>query len=125
MAERKVNLDKLHCDQHPHWSESVDWRPGRWDPLDNAPSEGSPILNVRGRLADGTIVEPMHRACGDGDGLMPPFNGWFVPCKTLFGPTVGDGFHEVSPVEWQPLRAAPTVTETPNAKNPTPATNDQ
>lgn len=87
--------------QHPHWSESVDWRAGRWDPMVNAPCRGSPILHVRGREADGRVVEPMHYACGDGDGMMPPFDGWFVPCRS------GDAFVQVRPVEWQPLRALP------------------
>jgi hypothetical protein len=83
---------------HPHWSEAVDWRPGRWDPLCNAPIGGR-VLEVRGRDAAGRLLEPMHWACGDGDGLMPPFIGWFVPG--------GGGFVGVDPVEWQPLRAAP------------------
>lgn len=96
-----VQSDNLHTAQHPHWSESIDWRPGRWDPLSNAPTEGYPILNVRGRTADGTIVEPMHYAHGDGDGMMPPFRGWFIPCPS------GRGFVGVEPVEWQPLRAQP------------------
>lgn len=89
---------------HPHWSESVDWPADRWDPMVNAPRAGYPILHVRGRTADGRVVEPMHYACGDGDGLMPPFDGWFVPYATK-----GAGFYEVAPVEWQPLRAQPEL----------------
>ena len=84
--------------QHPHWSESVDWPADRWDPMVNAPSMGYPIMHVRGRTLLGKVLEPMHYACGDGDGLMPPFDGWFVP------DSVGSGFVQVSPVEWQPLR---------------------
>ena len=86
---------------HPHWSEAVDWRAGRWDPMCNAPKSGYPILEVRGRTAEGRIVEPMHYACGDGDGLMPAFDGWFVPYR----PDQKGGFYEVRPIEWQPLRA--------------------
>lgn len=82
---------------HPHWSEGVDWPAGRWDPMVNAPRAGYPILHVRGRTADGHVVEPMHYACGDGDGIMPPFDGWFIP--------IGKEFVEVDPVEWQPLRS--------------------
>ena len=93
---------------YPHWSEAVDWRPGRWDPMVNAPRAGYPILHVRGREANGRVVEPMLYACGDGDGLMPPFVGWFVP----YGKT-GEGFYEVEPVEWQPLRAAQHEEVTP------------
>lgn len=91
----------LHSPGHgrPHWSESVDWRPGRWDPLNSAPTRGTPIMRVRGRTADGRVIEDMHYACGDGDGLMPPFDGWFAPDS--------DGFYQVSPVEWQPQRAKP------------------
>src|SRR6478735_7107464 len=96
-AQPAVNLERLHTEQHPHWSLAVQWRPGRWDPMTNAPSEGYPILHVRGRRADGTIIPKMHRACGDGDGLMPPFDGWFAPYASG-----SDGFHEVHPVEWQP-----------------------
>jgi hypothetical protein len=85
---------------HPHWSLGVEWRPGRWDPMNSAPRAGYPILHVRGRTESGQLVEPMHYACGDGDGLMPPFDGWFVP-------SAGAGFIEVRPVEWQPLSASP------------------
>jgi hypothetical protein len=91
----------LHSERNPHWSEGVDWRPGRWDPMSNAPCRGYPIMEVRGREADGTIVEPMHYACGDGDGMMLPFDGWFIPNRG------GSGFIECRPVEWQPLRALP------------------
>lgn len=82
---------------HPHWSEFVDWRHDRWDPLINAPVGGYPIIHVRGRSKEGKVYEKMHYACGDGDGLMPPFVGWFVPG--------GGGFVGVDPVEWQPRRA--------------------
>jgi|GEM_PF-5481224 len=58
-------------------------------------------MEVRGRAKDGTILEPMHRAYGDGDGMMPSFNGWFVP----YQPNREGGFYEVHPVEWQPLHA--------------------
>lgn len=86
---------------HPHWSEGIEWREGRWDPMCNAPRAGWPILNVRGRTVDGRVVEPIHYACGDGDGMMPPFDGWFAPYPN------GGGFYEVRSVEWQPLRAVP------------------
>ncbi len=89
--------DTLHSGTHPHWSEAGDWRPGRWDPMVNAPSRGN-ILNVRGRGAQGETFEPMHYACGGGE-EQPYFVGWFVP------DTCG-GFVQVHPVEWQPLRAA-------------------
>lgn len=87
---------------HPHWSTLIDWRPGRWDSLSNAPTMGSPILFIRGRDAEGRLLEPMHYACGDGDGLMPPFDGWFVPMGGN-----AKGFIECHPVEWQPLGATP------------------
>lgn len=88
---------------HPHWSEGIDWPADRWDPMVNAPRAGYPILEVRGRTKDGSIVEPMHYACGDGDGLMPAFDGWFVPVKDSNGRVSYN--QEVRPVEWQPLRA--------------------
>lgn len=80
---------------YPHWSTTIVWRHNRWDPMSNAPRRGYPILMVRARDVKGRILEPMHYACGDGDGLMPSFDGWFVPS--------GNGFVEVTPVEWQPL----------------------
>ena len=63
---------------------------------------GYEIMHVRGRSLKGEILEPMHYACSDGDGMQPPFVGWFVPY-----PNRSDGFYEVSPVEWQPLHAKP------------------
>lgn len=90
---------------HPHWSEGIDWPADRWDPMQNAPRAGYPILHLRGRTITGAIVEPMHYACGDGDGMMAPFDGWFMPYR----PDHVGGFFEVSPVEWQPLRAGAEV----------------
>jgi hypothetical protein len=105
-AARRLAEQLHNPPAHPHWSEAVDWRPGRWDPMSTAPRAGNPIMHVRGRTADGRIVEPMHYACGDGDGLMPPFDGWFVPYGGDAS-TRRDGFYQVRPVEWQPLRALP------------------
>lgn len=95
---------QTHAPEHgkPHWSETTVWRPGRWDPMHSAPSRGWPILHVRGRTADGKVINEMHYACGDGDGLMPPFDGWFAPDDDK-----RTGFHQVHPIEWQPLRATP------------------
>jgi len=103
MASNELALElTLHNPPaHPHWSESVEWRHNRWDPMSTAPRRGYPIMNVRGRSADGSILEPMHYACGDGDGLMPPFDGWFVP----YG-SGRSGFYQVRPLEWQPIRAS-------------------
>lgn len=96
--------DRLHNPpEYPHWSLAIEnWPADRWDAMTTAPSRGWPILEVRGREADGRIVEPMHYACGDGDGLMPPFDGWFVPYNPV---TKEGGFYGVRPVEWQPLAA--------------------
>jgi hypothetical protein len=93
--------DTFHSERFPHWSESIEWRAGRWDPITNAPMGGYPILKVRGRDAKGNILEPIHFAEGGGE-EQPPFRGWFVP--------YGDGrsgFYQVRPIEWQPLRASP------------------
>lgn len=113
-GRRHVNLDTLHTQRSPHWSLSVDWRPGRWDPLTNAPVGGYPILHVRGRCEDGSIIDDMHYACGGGE-EQPPFDGWFAPYKS------GDGFYQVRPVEWQPLTAEPEAHaegETAEATSP-------
>lgn len=93
---------QLHADHHPHWSLSVKWRKDRWDHLSFAPVRGYPIQHIKGRTKDGEIIKDMHYACGDGDGLMPPFDGWFAPY-----PDRESGFYQVFPVEWQPL----TVSE--------------
>lgn len=82
--------------RYPHWSESVEWRAGRWDPMCNAPQR-SHVLEVRGRDKKGKVLEPIHWADGDGDGLMPAFTGWFIKN--------GNGYLGVEPIEWQPLRA--------------------
>ena len=91
--------------EHPHWSESVEWRHDRWDPMCNAPRAGYPILHVRGRDNNGKVLDLMHYACGDGDGMMPSFNGWFVRWQSA------PGYYGVEPIEWQPMRAS---YETPN-----------
>ena len=57
----------------------------------------APCDDVELLLGDGTVVVG-HYAFGDGDGLMPPFRGWFVECGTYF--------KGVSPVKWRPLRKA-------------------
>lgn len=92
----------MHSYTQPHWSVGIKWRDGRWDPLTNAPTRGNIIMSVRGRDREGRIYEPVHYAHGDGDGLMPPFIGWFRPA------TESRGFIEVSICEWQPLWAKPT-----------------
>lgn len=90
-----------HSERAPHWSDGIEWRAGRWDPMSNAPSTGSKIMHVRGRSAEGRILEPMHYASGGGE-EQPCFDGWFVPYANGTR-----GFHQVHPVEWQPLRAQP------------------
>lgn len=84
-----------------HWSESVEWRHDRWDPMSNAPTTG-PILEVRGRSANGKVLEPMHYADGGGE-EQPRFKGWFVPCFDSTGAL--SYYLGVDPVEWQPIRA--------------------
>jgi hypothetical protein len=81
-----------------HWSDDVDWRPGRWDDLSSAPKD---CTNVRGRDADGKLLEPMHWASDLSGEDQPAFHGWFLPYKE------GGGFYQCRPVSWQPLRALP------------------
>ncbi len=83
---------------HQRWQP---WLPGIWVPMRYVPEgciRGYPIRHLRGLLADGRVVE-MHYACGDGDGLMPPFEGWFEQ--------VGEGprrwFREVEPRAWMEM----------------------
>ena len=87
-----------------HWSEDVEWRHDRWDPMCNGPIDGYPIVHVRGRTKIGNIIEPIHYAYGDGDGLMPAFIGWFMP-SGRYPDGRPSGFQQVFPVEWQPIRA--------------------
>jgi hypothetical protein len=82
----------------PHWSHSIEWRAGRWDPMDNAPR---PCTEIRGRDEKGNLLEPMHYAQDLSGEDQPAFIGWFVPMEG------GQGFRQVHPVEWQPLRATP------------------
>lgn len=84
-----------------HWSDSIYWRPGRWDDLSTAPQD---CTFVRGRTADGKLLEPMHYACGGGE-EQPRFDGWFMPMKGRY--EQGSGLYQVRPVAWQPLRALP------------------
>lgn len=53
---------------------------------------GYPMPWVEGLLGDDTVVL-MHYAYGDGDGLMPPFEGWFRRNGTYYS--------EVKPVAWR------------------------
>lgn len=98
-------LLRVHTERAPHWSEGIEWRAGRWDPISTAPSSGSPILNIRIREADGRIVEPVHFAQDLSGECMPAFSGWYVPVLRADGTT--SYFAPVDPVEWQPLRATP------------------
>lgn len=99
IIRKLMYADQVHNPpKHPHWSLSVKWRPDRWDMMNTAPKSG-PIFGIRGRTHRGVVLENMHYACGDGDGLMPPFDGWFVPDGS------GKGFNQVFPVEWQPMNA--------------------
>lgn len=93
-----VEFARKHTEAVPHWSETVEWRDGRWDPMSNAPMDGK-ILHVRGRDAKGRLIENMHYAYGGGE-EQPPFRGWFVPAGRY-------SFAQVDPVEWQPMRAKP------------------
>lgn len=107
--KRDLQMTLHNPPAYPHWSEAIEWRAGRWDPMSNAPRGGHPIIEFRVRTAEGKIIEPVHYACGDGDGLMPPYDGWFTP----YQPNRVGGFYEVSPVEWQPLRALPEEAPAP------------
>lgn len=62
----------------------------------------------------GIVIEPIHYAYGDGDGLMPAFIGWFTP-SGHYSDGRPSGFYQVFPVEWQPLRATyePFVEQPP------------
>lgn len=91
-------VDRTHSERQPHWSVGMPWPANRWDPMNSAPSRGSKILDIRGRAADGRVLEPMHYAHGGGE-EQPRFRGWFIPC--------GSRFQQVEPVEWQPLEVAP------------------
>lgn len=93
-------LERLHKPERPHWSVGIDWPADRWDPMSNAPSAGYPILDIRVRDEAGRVYEPVHYACGDGDGLMPSFDGWFC----AYSLDKNGGFYQIDAVEWQPLR---------------------
>lgn len=109
-------FDKAACDEHrmsdgtryafvtyeraprrAHWSDEIHWREGRWDDMSTAPRD---TTEIRGKTAEGRLLEPMHYACGGGE-EQPAFDGWFMPYES------SDGYYEVRPVAWQPLRALP------------------
>ncbi len=72
-----------------------------WKPIGTYPMTG-PVLHVEARGRDGTIYPDAHYACGDGDGLMPPFDGWFEPMSG------GRGFSQIrKPVEWREREPRP------------------
>lgn len=106
MTERDFynHPDRLDSPARPHWSVSCEWRPGRWDPMSNAPAS---TREIRGRDARGNLLEPMHFACAMSGEDLPSFCGWFMPN------TSGRGFHQVSPVEWQPVTASPSSVRMP------------
>ena len=39
-----------------HWSDLVTWRAGRWDPMSNAPRDGT---EIRARVVGGKSLEPV------------------------------------------------------------------
>lgn len=100
----------------PHWSESVAWPADRWDPMSNAPRAGYPILHIRTRNEGGRVSEPVHYACGDGDGMMPSFDGWFA----AHSPDMKGGFYQIDAVEWQPIHAGQSAA----GREPTPSTKE-
>lgn len=63
-----------------------------WQPMETAPKEGFPIQHVRGKLANGAIVEDMFFARDLSGEYQPPFEGWFI--------SSGSFYREVDPVAW-------------------------
>lgn len=90
---------------HPHWSVATEWRPGRWDPMTNAPT-GPRCLDIRGRSAEGILLEPMHFAEDLSGEDQPGFSGWFLPYPMTDGRS-HSGYYQVRPIEWQPMSAQP------------------
>jgi len=85
------------------------WFPGFWRSMDDMPRyviHGYPILWVEGLLRDGSVVR-MHKANGDGDGLMPPFDGWFKGFMVKHWSNERQGmiereeYSEVDPIAWR------------------------
>lgn len=66
--------------------------PTDWRPMDSAPRDAT---WVSARMEDGSVLAA-HWAEGDGDGLIPPYRGWFVLC---------DGYYAQipEPAAWRPL----------------------
>ena len=65
-----------------------------------------PIKHLDGQMPDGRIAL-MHYAYGDGDGLMPPFEGWFENFKVNRWSNQDqkiiqeDVYYGVNPVAWR------------------------
>lgn len=71
----------------PHWSDTIAWRAGRWDPMANAP-HGRPI---RIRTESGAMFEPVAFK----------WRAW----RWLSSPLGPRDQLSVTPWEWQPLHA--------------------
>lgn len=69
-----------------------------WKNLDDADKSPGPITDVELLMPDGTVIVG-HYAYGDGDGLMPPFRGWFK--KVGSGP--GGYFKGIDPIKWREI----------------------
>lgn len=62
-----------------------------WKELPQADKSAGRAASVGLLMPDGSIVVG-HFAYGDGDGLIPPFRGWFRKA--------GDGFLQIQPLKW-------------------------
>ena len=74
------------------------WFPGFWRHMDCAPKNAT---DVKVQLKDGTELIA-HYADGDGDGLMPPYCGWFTARVLSSGALMYYGQIQ-EPVAWKPL----------------------
>lgn len=100
-----TSADWRDTERAPHWSNSIEWADGRWDPISNAPRSHQRIRvrDLRGRVVENAYFI-MHGARRRG---VVDLNAgsWTYEIRGEQGQILSYG--AVVPVEWQPMRAKP------------------
>lgn len=95
----------------PHWSNGIEWRPGRWDPIANAPRSHQ---RIRIREHNGTVRDNchfvMHGVVRDGGYHDLAAGSWTFEVIGQQGQVLMYRAVNV-PIEWQPMRAQTTVED--------------
>lgn len=92
----------------PHWSNSIEWRPGRWDPIATAPRSHQLIRvrNLAGHVTE-RVCFWMHGAMVNGSHDLNA-GTWWQNDRDAAGNLIGHR-HVRDAIEWQPMRVQPSV----------------